>query len=205
MTIREKSIYSRHSTRYFDSNHTINKEDQERILQAGLRAPSPKNRQPWELVVIDGKDTIKRLSSVMEDQVRSLKNARDQMKRDTSDLDMAISTANIIRSASMVVLVCYERDESNEHGELMDWPITAQAFEVADIQAIGACIENMLLTAEEMSIASLWICDVLYAEKELSDAFGLMSPLVAAVAFGKAAPYQSPRQSLSEKVRWVME
>ena len=193
-------IYKRKSTRNYNPDFRIDKETQEKILKAGLRAPSPKNRQPWHYVVVDDHKTLKKVQATMEEALTHLKSERVFQKRDFSDLSMAFETAKIIGQCSMLVFVCYERDESNEHGEVMQWPLSAAAFEVADIQAIGACIQNMLLTACAMGIDSLWIADVLYAHNELSKMMMLKQPFIAAVAFGKAAQHQTPRKPLNEKM-----
>lgn len=193
-------ICKRKSTRNFNPGFLIDKATQEKILEAGLRAPSPKNRQPWYYVVVDDYKTLKKVQTKMEEVLTRLKSDRIFQKRDFSDLSMAFETAKIIGQCSMLVFVCYERDESNEHGEVIQWPLTAAAFEVADIQAIGACIQNMLLAACAMDIDSLWIADVLYAHNELSKMLMLKQPFVAAVAFGKAAQHQTPRKSLNEKM-----
>ena len=198
----QKIVYRRHSTRSFDPDYIICRQQQEDILKAGLRAPSPKNRQPWSFVVLDQKADIQRASLILIEQTQIFKEKRKLTHSDTEDLDMAKTTAEIIKDVSMLVLICYVRDEKNEHGDSMDWPLSAQAFEVADIQSIGACIENMILMAESMDISSLWICDVLYAESRLSKAFNLQWPLVSAVAFGKASPLHTPRYSLDMKATW---
>lgn len=200
-----QSIMNRHSTRSFDPAYCITRNDQIKILEAGLHAPSPKNRQPWKLIVFDSKEELKGISRTMIAAISQLMNYRIAQGCDYSDLRMAIDSANLIGDVSMLVLICYLRDPSNDHGEKMGWQLTAQAFEVADLQSIGACVENMLIQAESMGIDSLWICDVLYAEKEISEEFNIKNPFVAAVAFGKAGRYSTPRKSLHEKVEWYNE
>lgn len=200
--IKTNTVYKRHSTRNFDPSYAISRNTLEQILNAGLRAPSPKNRQPWTFLVLENKRDIHKAAEILRKELQKLKSDRLSRNADYADLQMAFQTADTIDSASAMVFVCYMRDDANEHGERMDWGLSAQAFEVADIQSIGACIENMLLVAESMSIASLWVCDVLYAESAISVAFGMEYPLVAAVLLGKAALQQSAREDLSQKAKW---
>lgn len=201
MATQEELICRRHSTRNFDPTYMIDRATQERILRAGLQAPSPKNRQPWKLVVLDRREDIRNVADILEAEI--VKNRDKWEPTQATELDMALASAEIIRSVSVLVLVCYERDEKNKRGGAMNWTLSMQGFEAADLQSIGACVENMLLTAEEMGIASLWLCDVLYAQRRLGEELSLEYPMVAAVALGKASSTYTPRKSLAEKVRWI--
>lgn len=198
----DKIIQNRHSTRSFAPDFSIRREDQRYLLEAGCRAPSPKNRQPWEFVVLTDRESIRRAAVILKSRLEVLKEERREKKLADSDIDMAFSSAEILQNVSMLIFVCYQRDARNGHNDALDWPLNALGFEVADLQAIGACIENMLLAAEERGIASLWLCDVLYAHEELSAAFSMRSPFVAAVAFGKEATHQTTRISVEQKTIW---
>lgn len=196
------AIFQRKSTRSFVPDLRLERADLECILRSGLQAPSPKNRQPWKFCVVEDQAQKQRLTDIMMQSIAQLKQQRIQKNRDISDLTMAEYSAEILSQASAVIFVCYERDPSQEHDDPLAWDITAQGFEVADLQAIGAAVENMLLQATELSIDSLWICDVLYAHDALRSYLHLPCPFVAAVALGKVAPHQSNRKELHEKVIW---
>ena len=72
----------------------------------------------------------------------------------------------------------------------------------ADILSIGACIQNILLTAHSKNIQTLWICDILLAEIEINNLMGIKDELVAGVVFGigkrKGIP-KRPRVELKNK------
>ncbi len=55
------AITSRRQVRSFTSD-PISEQDLERILEAGRRAPSSRNRQPWDFVLVTDPDQIERLS-----------------------------------------------------------------------------------------------------------------------------------------------
>lgn len=192
-----KIISSRKSTRNFDENYTLNQEDIETILTAAVQAPSPKNRQPWYFTVVT-RDNSKAVIDILDDTLKVLKDKRINSAGDTIDLTMAQETAKILRQASAIIFISYEKDVDMQDSEPMQWTINCQGFEVADLQSIGASIENMILQATEMSIDSLWVCDILYAEKEIRDYLRLKYPLIAAVALGKAS-----RKPFPEKVSWI--
>ncbi len=56
-------ILSRRSIRRYTSEK-ISKEDIETILKAGMTAPSAKNCQPWEFIVVEDRDMLKTISEV---------------------------------------------------------------------------------------------------------------------------------------------
>jgi nitroreductase len=59
------TITSRRQVRSFTSD-PIPRIDLERILEAGRRAPSSRNGQPWDFVVVSDKDQLDRLSRVWQ-------------------------------------------------------------------------------------------------------------------------------------------
>lgn len=56
-----KEIFNRRSIRKFESR-PIEKEKIEKILRAGMQAPSAANQQPWEFIVVENKETLNKLS-----------------------------------------------------------------------------------------------------------------------------------------------
>ena len=57
-------LENRRSVRQFDLTKTIDDKIIEEILKTSMQAPSARNQQPWEFVVVKDKDTIARLSQV---------------------------------------------------------------------------------------------------------------------------------------------
>ena len=76
--------------------------------------------------------------------------------------------------------------------------------ELMDIQSIGACIENMLLTATDLNIGSLWIGYIVSIESALQSMFNTSDKLVAAIALGHTdkIPKPRPRKTLEECSTW---
>lgn len=198
--LSERVIWERKSTRSFDCTRVISRECLESLLRTAMRAPSPKNRQPWHFTVVT-KDTAKRhLSDILSRKLDVLCGERRECGKDVDDLELARGSVRVLRDASALVFVTYVRDSKNEHGDSHQWALSAQPFEAADLQAIGAAIENLLLAAAFQSIDSLWMCDVLYAHQEYQDCLELQQPLVACVALGYQTYHQTPREPLEVKV-----
>lgn len=59
------AIRARRATREYDTT-PIAKEDLERILEAGRRAPSSKNDQRWDFILIQDRDQLARISQVWQ-------------------------------------------------------------------------------------------------------------------------------------------
>lgn len=56
------AIKTRTSVRQFDATKAVSDEQIEKILRAGMAAPSAMNRQPWAFVVVKDKDQLARLA-----------------------------------------------------------------------------------------------------------------------------------------------
>lgn len=55
------AIFTRRSVRTFLEKEVEN-EKVEKILRAGMQAPSGKNQQPWEFIVVKGKENLEKLA-----------------------------------------------------------------------------------------------------------------------------------------------
>lgn len=62
----------------------------------------------------------------------------------------------------------------------------------------------MTLTATELGLGSLWICDIFFAHRELSEWLDVSEELIAAMTFGYANehPNKRPRNDISNIVKW---
>lgn len=178
MNTRE-AIEERRSIRRF-KDAPIPRETLREILHAATLAPSGKNSQPWRFVVVEG-DTRQEMVRIMTEKLAII-------KAQGGDLGSAENTTRSMAQASTTVFV-FAEDTTDR----------------VAIQSIGAAIENMILTAVELGIGSLWICDVFYARTELCTWLGERDELVAAVSLGYAdeAPPPRPRKDLDDVTRWV--
>ena len=118
----------------------------------------------------------------------------DAMKKENIALMLAdygdasvLATCNVIRDCQALVLVFVDITE-----------------EVMDVQSVGACIENMVLRARDLEVASLWIGYILKIERELQKEFSCDKKLIAAVALGYTDhfPKMRPRKTIEEVSEW---
>lgn len=187
------SIENRRSIRQF-KNKKIKEELIEAVLQAGLLAPSPKNRQPWRFVVISDEDEKNEMVVSMRREIMSL----IQRKPDRLDIKESLETMKVMEQADVVILVGYEYGMTEQHEDGVEWALSAKDLEVVELLSIGASIENMLLKAEELGVGSLWCADILYAYNVVSKYSA--RPVVSAICLGYAdeIPKARPRNTISK-------
>ena len=201
-----KAIKDRRSIRKFKSE-PISEMDLHTILEAGIAAPSSKNRQPWHFTVVRG-EAKEELTRVMERGLNLEVKAHEPFLPDSMKyINGAFTSVNVMREAPVVVLV------SNERGKGIDFTdnlsVDERVAEICDVQSVAAAIENMLLAAQELGIGSLWICDVFFAYPEISEWLEKKNPghgmLVAALAFGygEEAPRARTRKTLHDVATFI--
>lgn len=170
-------ISGRRSIRHF-ADKKIPSEILKSIFEAGLDAPSPKNRQPWVYIVISDCKEKKRFSEKMRTEIMELHYAKPERK----DILQALDTLKPIEECDVLVLVCYRNDTVVIHEDNVDWDISAKDVEALELMSLGASVENMLLKAQSLGVGSLWCGDILYAYQFLKSYSDL--PIVSAICFG---------------------
>lgn len=176
-------IKSRRSIRKFDSKKIDNSIIEE-ILYHGSLAPSGKNRQPWRFVVIQDDIELKnKIADIM------INKAEEKIKKGESGGSI-INTAKIMKEAPVFIAVFNTWNDKIINSNL---------------QSIGACIENICLTATDIGIGSLWICDIDCAFKEIEELLEIEDmSLVAGISLGYPLenPKARPRIPINELIKW---
>lgn len=168
------------------------------LVAAARLAPSAKNRQPWKFIVYSG-DKKDELLGAMQ---KGIENTEKVLLHtgDASGIPDAKNTLRIMRQAPVIIIVMntggsspYE-EISTEH----------RTTEICDTLSIGAAIENLLLTAQENGLGTLWIANTLYAYDALCEYIGENGQLVGAVAVGypDESPNARPRNPLGEMLEF---
>lgn len=182
-----EAIERRRSIRRFKdtpvSDETINK-----ILDAAIRAPSGKNRQPWRFIGVK--------ENRRPEMIAIMRQAIDRVKAAGENLGSCEWTTNVMEQAPVTIFIFNPYASDDEEGRV---------FNVVDVQSVGAAIQNMLLAAEDLGVGTLWICDVFYAYDELRTWLGERHDMIAAVSLGYAdeEPPARTRKSVDEVTRWL--
>jgi nitroreductase len=126
-------IKGRRSIRRYQDK-PVPKEVTDKILEAGVWAPSGMNLQPWRFVIIENKDTIKKLS-------RRTKELLSQMPwPDSVKAAMKSDKDTIFYGAPLLILVCVPKKEEWKTVNLLDCGLSAQnMFLKAYQEGLGSC------------------------------------------------------------------
>ena len=170
----------------------------EEILQAGILAPSAKNRQPWRFITAVGNAKEELLCAMREGLERE---KRTPLLPENADyLRDAEHTADIMEQAPVIILVV------NPMGIKIGQNLTPEqhVFELCNAQSIGAALENMIVSATELGLGSLWICNTYFAQYELNKWAKMNGEVCAALALGYAdeSPAARPRNKIESIVQW---
>ena len=191
------AIETRRSIRKYTPD-PICREDILKIIGSALKAPSAKNRQPWRFVVVTGESKKGMLLSMREGLLRE--ESDPLLPGSARYLSGARHTLSIMEEAPVTLFII------NKERKTEDLPVDMESYfyQSANLQSLGACIQNMLLAATELGYGSLWNCDIFFAYREISAWLETDEQVVAAVSFGVPAenPAARPRKSLGDTVEW---
>lgn len=179
-----ETIKNRRSHRSFLKNK-IPTETLEKLIYHASLAPSPKNRQPWRIILLQEKSKNAFVTFTFE----CLEILKKQEKRYGS-LEISL---NAMREANALCVVYNPFTEDTTPEELNRW-------QRSDLQAIGAMIQNLMLSATAHNIGSLWINDFYFIEREIGDWLRLKADIIAVVALGNfdSIPFMKRRKSLQD-------
>lgn len=190
-----EAIRNRRSIRKY-KDKPITKEQINQILQAGMLAPSSKNRQPWKLVVATG-EAKNEACRVMEKGIEREK-CEPFIPESSPYINGAEHTLRIMQQAPALIFIVNTLAASFNEELSMD----VRVSEICNAQSIGAAIENMTLEAMELGLGSLWICDSFFAQKELSDWADGELYAILAVGYADEAPAARPRKKAEDVIEW---
>ena len=172
------AIKGRYSCRTYKQKE-LNESQIHTILNAARHAPSPKNRQPWRFVVLRQKsknDFLRKIQNSFSNN-----SSKYLYEKKLNEFNSEKETYRIMKEADSVILV-FNAYSSNEVLGKED-----KLFDCANIQAIGAAIQNMILKATDLGIGSLWICDIFNCYQQVCEDYYKKGQLIAAIALGYPA------------------
>lgn len=194
----DATIKERYSCRTYQSKE-LTESQIHSILNAARHAPSPKNRQPWRFVVLRKKDKDDFLKKNHNLFLNNLNKYLYEKK--LNEFNSEKETYRIMKEADSVILV-FNAYSSNEVLGKED-----KLFDCANIQAIGAAIQNMILKATDLGIGSLWICDIFACYQQVCEDYYKEGQLIAAIALGYPADIKvkTTRKPLDELIIKIQE
>jgi nitroreductase len=192
-----KTIRNRHSIRTFTGEEVS--DDQIKILlQAANEAPSAHNQQSWKFIVIKG-GKKQELAHLITSR------ASDFPKPSSALLRMA---ARSIMSAPLVIAVANTGDLI-EHGTQLfkvEKEMAKDFFRTMEIQSSAAAVQNLLLAATSLGLATVWLGILFLIKDEALQFLGEpKGEFMAVVPVGYASkPSSGPqKQPFEMKVRYL--
>ena len=133
-------VKSRRSCRVFESD-PIPEDQLSAILEAGQWAPSPMNALPWEYIVITDAE--------VKSQIREVSEAAKQAVLDGGGPGFAAKyDMNFLEEAPVIIAVVFDPAKKGL-GDFFNQKYGA-------LQAVSACIQNMMLAATEYGLGTLF-------------------------------------------------
>lgn len=152
------SIATRRSVRVF-LDKPVSDKDLATILRAAHQAPSAHNQQSWRFVVLRGekKDGLVELISAR---------ANDFPKPSCALLRMA---SRSIASAPVVIAVANTGELISRGTELfkVDKDTAHDFFRIMEIQSSAAAVQNLLLAATSLGLATVWLGVLILIKKDV--------------------------------------
>ncbi len=156
-----KAILDRRSCRSYDREKKVTEEQLREILDYGIWSPSGTNSQPWRFTVLIG-EPMAEFIRVMREQIEAKK---DQFTE--QQINIFQWSALSLEKGSGIYVV-WDKNKT--------W---------TSPQSIGACIQTMMLKAQDMGLGTLWVAAVRVAADQYKEMYGKEDmDLIAAVGVG---------------------
>jgi nitroreductase len=157
------SIEQRHSIRTF-TEQPVPDSHIKAILHAANQAPSAHNQQSWRFIVVRG-DSKKELAKLVTSRAA-------EFPRPTSAL-LRMAALSII-SAPVVIAVVNTGDLILRGTNLfkVEQDMTHDFFRTMEIQSSAAAVENLLVAATSLGLATVWLGILLLIKNDVLDLLG---------------------------------
>ena len=178
-------IKGRRSIRRYQDK-SVPKEVVEKIINAGIWAPSGMNAQPWRFVIIENRDIINKLSKRTKEILSKMPWPTDIQEHLKSEKD------TIFYNASLLIFLCVPKNEELRQINLLDCGLAAQ---------------NMFLTAFQEGLGSCFIGFAWYLNQDPALLADLGVPtdheLIAPMIFGYPAEDPRPKSRELRILKWI--
>ena len=187
------SIAQRHSIRAF-TEQPVPDDHLKAILRAANQAPSAHNQQSWRFIIVTG-DKKKGLAHLVTSRA-------SQFPRPSSGL--LRMAARSILSAPVVIAVANtgELIARGAHLFKVENETAHDFFRTMEIQSSAAAVENLLVAATSLGLATVWLGILFLMKDEILDFLGeRRGEFMAVVPVGYAArPAAGPNKVSVEQV-----
>ncbi len=165
----------------------------DKIVEAGIWGPSIHGIQPWKFIIIKNSSTIENIKDIVITEAKRIK----------IPSFILIPTAKALINAILLICVFNTKKFSN-FARKVNKDCVANA-DTAELSAISASIQNMLLIGHNLGIGSCWLDTALFCKDKISTICHTSNDLVAVISFGYPAEKgkRAPRILINEKVKYL--
>lgn len=200
-------VFARRTVRRF-TPEPLRQATLEKILKAGLAAPSPNNSIPWSISVVTNGEVIQKMRTAVHEKLDLIFPNTTPDNKPT--LEKIKLFSSIFANAPVVLAVFTKPYKAPIHDLLVESDISSEQISkwrrYPEQQATGALVQNMLLTATEEGLGACWISGALVAKKELETilgANGLCLETIVAIGHQDAQPHPKEPLDLEMYVNYV--
>jgi nitroreductase len=186
-------------------------EDIKKILDAGRRAPSANNTQPWSFIVVKNRAVLKQMADAarqMVDRMIPYAESEQQAQRLAAYKGTYYT---FFENAPVVIAVLMEGYDAGTDRLLAKMGYSPEDIKrlrpLPGLQSVAAAIENMLLAVHALGYGSCWMTGPLVAQEAFERllGFGKEKSIVALLPVGvpDEKPPTMPRKPLEEIMRVI--
>jgi nitroreductase len=178
-------ISGRRSVRRYE-DRPVPKAVVDKLLEAGVSAPSGMNAQPWRFVVVQNREVIGKLSRRTKELLLGMQWPGEMKEAFKSDKD------TIFYGAPLLIMMCVPINEEWKTVNLLD---------------CGLATENMFLEAYQEGLGSCFIgfANFLNQDQRFLDEVGIPEDheLVAPLIFGYPSENPAPKRHEVKVLKWI--
>lgn len=192
-------IQNRRSVRRY-SEQAIPSDVLERILEAGIWAPSAHNRQPWRFAVVQSQGIKSTLARMMGEQLRTDRLADgDPPAVIEADVNRSFTR---ITGGPVVIVICLSMDDMDKYADTR----RQSAEHMMAVQGAAMAAQNLMLAASYEGLGACWLCAPLFAPQAVRDVLGLPHDWepqgLLTMGYPSADPKPKPRRPANSVIVW---
>jgi len=164
-----------------------------KVIDAGVWGPSILGLQPWKFIVIVNRNVIKEFSNIIKNKSEEINVASN----------IVYSVANVISNAQVVIAVYNTKIASKRINKV--GKVYGEIVKTAEVEAISAAIQNMILIAESLGIGTCWLDIPLICEDRINKFLNVDDQLIAVLGLGYPVRggLRAPRRKIKETVIYI--
>ncbi len=204
------SIQGRKSIRRFKQT-PVPDGDIKKILDAGRRAPSANNTQPWSFIVVKNRTVLKQMADAARQMIDRMIPYAESEKQAQRLAAFKGTYYTFFENAPVVIAVLMEGYDAGTDRVLAKMGYSSEDIKrlrpLPGLQSVAAAIENMLLAIHALGYGSCWMTGPLVAQEayERLLGFGKEKSIAALLPVGvpDENPPARPRKPLEEIMRVI--